>query len=95
MKHVRSIVCLLCILLIMTGLPGYASETEPETVPETAALLSEPAGNPEPVSEPDNQTEAGAVKTESEPAATQPEKSGADAETDDKSQQEQPVKKNE
>ena len=58
MKHVRSIVCLLCILLIMTGLPGYASETEPETVPETAAQLSEP----------DNQTEAGAVKTESEPA---------------------------
>ena len=68
MKHVRSIVCLLCILLIMTGLPGYASETEPETVQETAAQLSEPAGNPEPVSEPDIQTEAGAVKTESEPA---------------------------
>ena len=79
MKHVRSIVCLLCMILVLAGGPGYAAETEPETVPqavsevvppEAAPPETEPAGSTDTASsEPEARTDMKTENTESVPGA--------------------------
>ena len=67
MKHMRSIVCLLCIILVMAGGPGYAAETEPETVPQTTAMAEEPSEGQDPAAfESGSRTDAAVMNSEIE-----------------------------
>ena len=48
MKHLRNIVCFLCILFAMAGLQVYAGETESDTVPGTESAVCEMPCDPDP-----------------------------------------------
>ena len=55
MKYLRNIVCFLCILFVLAGLPVYAGETEFDTVPETGSPICEIPRDSEPLSQTGNQ----------------------------------------
>ena len=48
MKHLRNIVCFLCILFAMAWLQVYAGETESDTVPGTESAVCEMHCDPDP-----------------------------------------------